>query len=51
MAHLDLTQVDSRTKAEVKRLYAQRSHTMLLASGIASFTIIAVAAAVMTLLF
>ena len=51
MAHLDLTKIDSRTAREVQELYAQRSYTMLLAAGIASFTIVAVAAAVMAFLF
>jgi hypothetical protein len=51
MAHLDLSKVDGRTAAEVAEMYVQRSHTMLLAAGVASFTIVGVAAIVMALLF
>jgi hypothetical protein len=51
LAHLDLSQSSRKIPAEAVGLYVQRRHTMLLASGIASFTIVAVAAAMMTLLF
>ena len=51
MAHLDLSQKDSKPATEFAAMYVQRSHTMLLASGIASFTIVAVAAMMMAFLF
>jgi hypothetical protein len=51
LAHLDLAHSTTKIPPEAAALYVQRRHTMLLASGIASFTIVAVAAAMMALLF
>jgi hypothetical protein len=51
MAHLDLTRVDKKPADQVAELYTQRTQTMLIAAGVASFTIVAVAAAMMALLY
>ena len=51
MAHLDLAPSDDRPRAVDSEMFVQRSHTMLLAAGIASFTIVGVAALMMAFLF
>lgn len=51
MAHLDLGEMDRTTAAELAEMYTQRSQTMLLAAGIASFTIVGIAALMIALLF
>lgn len=51
MAHLDLSQTSRKIPAEPAGLQVRRGYTMLLAAGVASFTIVAVAAAMMAILF
>jgi hypothetical protein len=51
MAHLDLAQTSRKIPAEAAGAHVPRGPTMLLAAGIASFTIVGVAAAMMALLF
>jgi hypothetical protein len=50
MAHLDLTQSSSKIAVEPVGLQGRRGY-MLVAAGFASFTIVAVAAAMMAFLF
>lgn len=51
MAHLDLTQTSDKATIADPEMFVRRSQTMLLAAGIASFTIVGAAAIMMALLF